>query len=378
MKKVCLVSDTVYDLNGVSRFIQDFAQEAQLQNKEFYVFTSTLKEGLIKLSNIENTKPLVSIKMPFYKSLSLVLPNYKTMKHKIQEFNPDIIHISTPGPVGLCALVIAKKLNIPTVGIYHTDFPAYLYKNTNSKFLEKITGLYLKYFYKSFKALFCRTCVYKEIIVNDLAFDVKNIYTLKAGINTKRFSPIFNNRLIWEKYNINKNAFKALYVGRISVEKNINQLLSIWSKVNNENKVLILVGDSEINLNEYYCKKYNIIHLGRRQGETLSTLYASSDCFLFPSTTDTLGQVVLEALCSGLPVCVTNKGGPKTFANSKVGTVMDIDDEKAWADTITQWSKKGFDYQQMVSNTQTYAKDYSISESFEHFWEQNKIIYSTL
>ena len=85
---------------------------------------------------------------------------------------------------------------------------------------------------------------------------------------------------------------------------------------------LILVGDNELKLDENKLLKFNIHLLGRQKGLTLSKIYASSNCFIFPSTTDTLGQVVLEALASGLPVIVSNQGGPKEFVSNDYGYVL--------------------------------------------------------
>jgi len=106
--KICLVSDTVYDVNGVSRFIQDFAKEALYFEKDFKVVTSTSKEHYESIENIENIQPFFRMKMPFYKSLDLVIPNYFKIHKQLKELRPDLLHISTPGTVGLCALVASN------------------------------------------------------------------------------------------------------------------------------------------------------------------------------------------------------------------------------------------------------------------------------
>lgn len=376
---ICLVSDTVFDVNGVSRFIQDFSKEAKKFEKNFYVLTSTEKKHYENIENIINIKPYFRMKMPFYKSLDLVIPNFFKIKKEIKRLNPDLLHISTPGTVGLCALISAKLLKIPVVGIYHTDFPAYMEKNTKSKFVKKGTILFLKIFYSSYKALFSRSDEYFETIKEQLGFKQEDLYLLKAGINIETFDKKFKDENIWNKYNIDKNRFKFLYIGRVSIEKNVHKLINLWSENRFENCELILVGDVEIDgLNMEELKKKNISFLGRKQELELSKIYASSDCFIFPSTTDTLGQVVMEAMSSGLPVIVTNKGGPKTFVNESCGYIVDINNYAEVSNIIKEVSKKDENYFSKKESAYNFMRDKSISHSFLNFWENNQKIFEKL
>lgn len=376
---ICLVSDTVYDVNGVSRFIQDFSKEAIKFNKNFNVLTSTRKNHYEKIENIHNIKPWFTIKMPFYKSLDLVFPNFFKIKRKIKELSPDLLHISTPGTVGLCALVSAKLLKIPVVGIYHTDFPAYMYKNTKSKFVRWGTIKFLKLFYGSYKALFSRSNEYLETINKQMGFSFDDLYLLKAGINIDSFDKKYKDDTIWEEYGIDKNSFKVLYTGRISVEKNVDKLIKLWRREKFYNCDLILVGDIEINkLDINSLKQNNIFFLGRKQELVLSKLYASSDCFIFPSTTDTLGQVVMEAMSSGLPVIVTNKGGPKTFVKKDLGYIVDINSFEEVSNAIKELSLKDEVYNSKKVAAYKFMRDKSISHSFIDFWENNLKIFQKI
>jgi len=376
---ICLISDTVYDVNGVSRFIQDFAKEAIRFEKEFNIITSTKKTHYEEISNIHNIKPIFRMQMPFYKSLDLVLPNFFRIKRKIKELNPDILHISTPGTVGLCALISAKLLKIPVVGIYHTDFPAYMYKNTKSGFVKWGTVKFLKLFYSGYKALFSRSDEYFKTMQDQLGFEKEELYLLKAGINIESFDKKYKDESIWDEYKIEKSRFKFLYTGRISVEKNVHKLINIWQKQTFENCELILVGDEEIeNLDKVKLKESNITFLGRKQELALSKIYASSDCFIFPSTTDTLGQVVMEAMSSGLPVIVTNKGGPKTFVNKECGYILNINSMEEVTNVINEISQDKELFEKKRDAAYKFMRDKSISHSFLDFWENNKRIYEKL
>ncbi|WP_072682725.1 glycosyltransferase [Arcobacter sp. LA11] len=376
--KICLVSDTVYDVNGVSRFIQDFSKEAIKYKKEFYVISSTEKSYDEEIPNIFNIKPLFRMKMPFYRSLDLVFPSFFKIKSKIKEINPDLLHISTPGTIGLCALISARILKIPVVGIYHTDFPSYLYKNTHSFLVRFLTIKFLKRFYKNYKALFSRSEEYMSIIEKQLNFSRDNLYLLKAGININSFDKSFKDDSLWNEFKIDKNSFKVLYVGRISVEKNVDKLIKYWKKFFSSNMQLVLVGDCELEVDMEELKNFNINFLGRQKGIDLSKIYASSDCFIFPSTTDTLGQVVMEAMASGLPVIVTNKGGPKTFVNEEMGYVLDINSIEEVSKAIEELSKKDEVYIKKSQKAYEYMRDKSISHSFLDFWEDNLKVFKLL
>ena len=377
--KICLVSDTVYDVNGVSRFIQDFSKEAMRFNKDFNVITSTKKTHYEKIDNIHNIEPIFRIKMPFYQSLDLVFPNFFKIKRKIKELNPNLLHISTPGTVGLCALISAKLLKIPVVGIYHTDFPAYMHKNTNSKFVKWGTIKFLKIFYSSYKALFSRSDEYFKTIKEQLNFLQEDLYLLKAGINIENFDRKYKDDSIWDDYKVDRNRFKFLYTGRVSVEKNVDKLLKLWESERFDNCELILVGDIEIdNLDKDILKKSNITFVGRKQELALSKLYASSDCFIFPSTTDTLGQAVMEAMSSGLPVIVTNKGGPKTFVRESCGYIVDINSVDEVSSKIKEISQNQDIYYKKKEAAYDYMRDKSISHSFLDFWDRNIEIFKKL
>ncbi len=155
--KICLFTDTICDANGVSRFLQDMAKESVKNDVTLNILSSTSKSYCEKFENVFIFKPLLKMKMPFYKELDLVFPPFLQMSQKVKELQPDVIHISTPGFVGFIGLLIALKNKIPIVGTYHTDFPMYIYSNTKSKLAKNITKFYMKLFYKKFHYLITRS-----------------------------------------------------------------------------------------------------------------------------------------------------------------------------------------------------------------------------
>jgi glycosyltransferase involved in cell wall biosynthesis len=311
---ICLFSDTVCDANGVSRFIQDLASSSE--QGSLYVITSTEKSYCKKLENIINIKPMFKTGMPYYKELDVAIPNYFELKKRATIINPDIVVISTPGPVGMMGLRIANRLKAKKVAIYHTDFPSYMYDNTKSRFVEKGTTKFMRYFYKQFERVYSRSQEYYKTLLEDIKVPEDRLFVLKAGIDTHSFHMKYKEEGFWKGYGVDENSIKLLYVGRLSKEKNFPFLIDIWDELkekSSKNIELICCGEGKI-LDKADEQKSRGIHLlGYKGGEELSKIYANSDIFLFPSVTDTLGQVVMEAQASGKPAVVSNIGGPKTI-----------------------------------------------------------------
>jgi len=179
--KICLFTDTFCDANGVSRFLQDMAKESLSSKVELNIITSTVKNYCPKLDNVFILKPFFRIKMPFYKELDLVFPPIRQMVKKVKELQPDVIHISTPGFIGIIGTLIALKYKIPVIGTYHTDFPMYIYSNTRLKLAKNITTLFMKLFYKKFTALVTRSQEYIEVINQDICIKKEKIFFCNRG-----------------------------------------------------------------------------------------------------------------------------------------------------------------------------------------------------
>jgi len=374
--KICLFTDTFCDANGVSRFLQDMARESLSSKVELNIITSTVKNYCQKLDNVFILKPFFRIKMPFYNELDLVFPPIIQMGKKVKELQPDVIHISTPGFIGIVGTLIALKYKIPVIGTYHTDFPMYIYSNTRLKLAKNITTLFMKIFYKKFTALLTRSQEYIEVINQDICIKKEKIFFLQPGTNIKTFSPKYYNSNIWESYNIPRNSTKFLYVGRLTKEKNLDFLFETWKLFYNQSKkkdsYLCVVGSGELESYKDSLRKYNIVFLGHKEKEELSSLYASSTVFVFPSTTDTLGQVVLESLASATPVIVTNKGGPCGIVNNskeQVGFVLDIEKKESWMKLFKKFENGKLNQELLRKNSYIYSKNFSITKTFESFMD---------
>ena len=322
--------------------------------------------------------------MPRYEQLEAVLPPIMKMLRHVERHQPDVIHISTPGPVGVIGYIAAKMLRVPVLGVYHTDFPAYIERLFEDQAFTWATRRYMKTFYDPFWAIFTRSEDYVESLAN-LGMRRERILSLLPGVETEAFHPRFADDQIWEDVNhaeagAGDQSVKVLYVGRVSVEKNLPMLTSVWKKVNRVcrerglDAELIVVGDGPYtDTMRRELKGCKTRFLGFRHGRELAALYASSDVFAFPSTTDTLGQVVLEAQASGIPVLVTDQGGPKeVVVEGETGHVLPADGSVAvqrWADRLIDLIENTELRKSMGESAHEYAQRYSIRGSFEHFWK---------
>ena len=373
--RVSLFTDTFYDINGVCRFIQNVAERALDSGRDLEVITCTNKPGET-FPNVYNFDPVFAMKIPKYDNLDVCLPPVMKILRHLDQHQPDVIHISTPGPVGCIGFLAAKMLKIPVLGVYHTDFPAYIDRLFDDHGLTSVCTKFMKAFYNPFSAIFTRSDDYVEALAG-LGLNRDNIVSLMPGFDASLFHTRFHDPDVWEDLGVRRDSVKVLFVGRVSVEKNMPMLTTVWKGIRKRlkdegvNADLIVVGDGPYRETMQKELKGKDAHfLGFRHGDELSTIYASCNIFAFPSTTDTLGQVVMESQGSGLPVVVTDQGGPKEVVeHGRTGFVLDANDTNAWVETIATLITDHARRADMGAAAHQSMQKYSLDHSFEHFWD---------
>lgn len=384
--RVSLFTDTLGDVNGVCRFIQNVAEMAERTGRDLEVITST-RLPVPTRSNIYNFAPLVAGAIPKYENLELVLPPLTKILRHLDKHQPDVIHISTPGPMGLIGYIAARMLRVPVLGVYHTDFPAYIDQLFDDHAMTWTTRQYMTWFYRPFKAVFTRSADYADRLVS-LGLPRERMTALAPGVDTKVFDRRFRDPSIWSRYagtarehkpgdeQRGDGVLRVLYVGRVSVEKNLPLLNTVWKRAAARLRAagaraqLVIVGDGPYRETmERELEGTGAAFLGFRHAEELSALYASSDLFVFPSVTDTLGQVVMESQASGLPVLVSDVGGPKEVVDDgRTGFVLPADRPDLWVDRIVSLVTDAERRRAMGEAAFESMQAMSIERSFEHFW----------
>jgi len=380
--RVLKFTDTLADINGVCRFIQNTANTALKTNHDLTVYTSTRllpNEQIPDTPNIKNFTPIYARPMPGYDTLDLAIPPFLTMLRAAEDHRPNVIHISTPGPVGTVGLITAKLMRVPIVGLYHTDFPAYIDELFGSSLMSLGARITMRTFYKQFATVLTRSSDYANRLEH-LGIKPNRIERLTPGFDNTQFSPSFRDPAVWNTNGVPTDGIKIIFCGRISTEKNLPVLTQYWPSIKQrieatgQTAQLIIIGDGPYRKEMQSKLQSQSAHfLGFKHKQELATLYASSDIFAFPSTTDTLGQVVMESQASGIPVIATDQGGPKEVilhdpSKQQTGLALPIDDPKQWTDAIVDLALDPKRRAAMGAAGIEHMKSFTFESSFKHYW----------
>ncbi|HEX3355920.1 MAG TPA: glycosyltransferase [Tepidisphaeraceae bacterium] len=377
--RVGLFTDTLDEMNGVGRFIRDMGTRARRAGVSLKIHTcgpGPEVPGFVGDSHLMdriNFSALLSRPLPYYKELALNLPPVLEILERADREQFDVIHVSTPGPMGLCGWLVSKMLRIPMIATYHTDFPAYVDKFTGDHRVTNGAAAYMKWFYSEAATVFVRSAAYRFKLL-DLGIDENKLRVLPAGVDAERFNPAYGDLDYFAARGITQPK-RLLYAGRVSVEKNLPMLIEIFRRLSARRNdiVLVVAGDGpyleEMKRQLSHAPAYFV---GAQNDLELARLYASSDLFVFPSRTDTLGQVVMEAQASGLPAVVSNEGGPKeTVVDEITGRVLGSTDVGDWCDAILSLLDDEPRRRKMATASIQRSSRFSLSRTFDYFWAEH-------
>ena len=320
-RKRAWFTDTLEDINGVATTIRKMTAAGAAAGKKLLVVTSR-RELQIDDIPIKNFRPIGEFELPEYELQKLSFPPILQMLDYIQRERFTEIIVSTPGPIGLTALLAAKMLNLQTSGIYHTDFPQYIRILTEDSFLESVAWRYMQWFYGQLDTVFVNSEEYRQSWIKR-GLDPAKLKIFPRGLDTELFTPARRDPAFWEKFGPTNGDVRLLYVGRISKEKDLDVLAKAYRQLRDEGLSiqLLIVGHGPYSeaLSETIP---DAIFTGYLKGRELATAYASADVFAFPSTTDTFGNVIIEAQASGMPVVVSDAGGPKELVEDNTNGLI--------------------------------------------------------
>jgi glycosyltransferase involved in cell wall biosynthesis len=310
-------TDTLEDVNGVANTIRQMTAAARDVGADLTVVTSRQNITLRDIP-IRNFPPIGEFELPEYELQKLSFPPVLNMLDYIQRERFTEVIISTPGPVGLTALLAAKMLDLKTTGIYHTDFPQYVRILTQDGYMETLAWNFMHWFYSQLDLVYVNSEYYRQRWI-EKGLPQHRLKILPRGLDTHRFTPELRTPLFWSHFGKEPDELGLLYVGRISREKNLDVAMTACHALRAEGLKLrmLLVGDGPYlkELREQYPEG---CFTGYLNGKELASAYASGDVFIFPSTTDTFGNVILEAQAAGLPCVVSNHGGPQELVRHGV------------------------------------------------------------
>ena len=261
--------------------------------------------------------------LPWYPELKMAFPG-PALRRELNRFKPDLIHVVNPAILGLGGIYYAKKLNIPLVASYHTHLPKYLEYYGLGK-LEGLLWFLLRQAHNRARLNLCTSSAMVQTLTDH---GIHHTDLWQRGVDTETFHPSLESREMRSRLTQGhpENPL-LLYVGRLGAEKEIHRIKPILESIPNARLALVGDGPNRENLEKYFAGT-NTNFVGYLAGKELGSAYASADAFIFPSRTETLGLVLLEAMAAGCPVVAANSGGiPDIVTSGKNGYLFDPEDE---------------------------------------------------
>jgi len=321
--RVALIADGISGMHGVTHTIQ------QLRDRGVPGFEV---EVIGTDADVDRRLSAVAeVDVPFYSGLKIGVPSITAITEVIAEGRYDFVHVCSPGPAGIAAWGIAKLLELPVAGSYHTELAAYAGLRSGLTHLEVLANYALGKFYGACDVVLSPSLATDERL-EKLGIDASLIGRWDRGVDITRFDPALRDA------DLLPGEINVLYVGRMTKEKGVDLLADAFQAARSRDPRLHLVlvggGPEEQALRDRLGD--DATFLGWQYGGDLARIYASADVFMFASRTDTFGQVLLEAQASGLPVVAVGEGGPTSLIEDGETGLLTSDRPKALADAVQQ------------------------------------------
>lgn len=255
--------------------------------------------------------PAPGIGIPLYPEMRMYWPRFGAFLARARADRLDLIHYTTPGPVGLAARYVAWRMGIPMVGSFHTLLAEYATVLSGSRRLGQAMRVYQRWAYGRCGTVLAPSDATRRLLV-EAGFAPDRLRVWARGVDTDVFTPACRSLARRAAWGARRDVPVVAYVGRLSREKGLDDVpaLSRWLRAQGQPHQLLFVGDGPMRAElEAACPE--AIFAGKVPHDEVPSLLASADLFYFPSRTDTFGNVVLEAQACGLPVIVTDEGGPR-------------------------------------------------------------------
>jgi len=320
---------------------------------------------------VVNFPPIKEFPVPDYHSKLLSIPPFLEVLRFVEEQEFGMMYISTPGPVGFAALGISRILGIPVAGIYHTDYPRHVNHIVQDGKMGEFAGTAAAWFYSNVDTVLVPSRFYMQDL-EQMGIPRERMALFPRGTDCETFSPKWRSRYFIKRFGGDPDAKKLMYCGRISREKDLDILASAFLEARREMPELELffagdgpyLGELVNRLSGSGCFFFGELH-----GQDLSRAYASCDVFVFPSTTDTYGNSVLEAQASGLPALVSDMGGPQEIIQKDgTGLVFKSHDPESLKESILEIFSNSRDLKAMGSRAREMAVSRTWEKAFEALW----------
>ncbi len=381
--RVAFFPDSFHEVNGVAHTSRHFESFARRRNLPFLCIRAGPRTQATENGNLWTLElPRSAFSVPLEKDLSFdpaYLRHLPLVEETLERFAPDVIHITGPSDVGLLGAAFARHFNLPLAASWHTNVHEYAGRRFKHLFrgmpqtrslgaaqmVEQGAMAIASKFYSAAKVLFAPN---RELCAELERTTGRPCFLMPRGVDAELFCPAKRTRAAED------GEFVLGYVGRLSVEKNVRLLAQIQRELEQANIgrfrfMIVGHGDEESWLRQNLPGSE---FTGVLRGEPLSAAYANMDVFVFPSHTDTFGNVVLEALASGVPAVVTPDGGPCSIVRDGVTGRIATDGE--FASAIAEIVQDRTRHEAMRAAARSYAMTASWDSVFEGVYSGYKSI----
>jgi glycosyltransferase involved in cell wall biosynthesis/predicted metal-dependent phosphoesterase TrpH len=322
--RVAILADGIGSMHGVTRTIEEIRQRG-VPGFEIEV-VGTDPEVDLRLPAV------AEIDVPYYPGLSIGVPSLPAAVQLLADGGFDAIHVCSPGPAGIAGVLVARALGLPLVGSYHTELTAYAGLRSGAQHATDAMAFAVGAFYNACDVVLSPSSA-SDAALDRIGMPEEQIVRWDRGVDTARFDPsLRGTRLLAPR------RLEVLYSGRITREKGAELLADAFLRAYERDPRLHLVlaggGPEQEQLAERLGA--HATFLGWLSGTELARAYANADLFLFPSATDTFGQVILEAQASGLPVVAVAEGGPLSLIEDRVTGLLCEASVPALADALLE------------------------------------------
>ncbi len=303
--RLAVVTETYTpDVNGVAMTIARVVEGLRARNHSIQLIRPR-RDRATPQASPDDADPgfhevlLRGLPIPRYPHLTMGLPSKKALVELWSRQRPDLVHIVTEGPLGWSALQAARRLKLPVTSDFRTNFHTYM-RHYGVGWLRRPIFSYLRKLHNQTLCTFVPTEALKQSL---LACGFLNLKVVARGVDTRLFDPARRSEALRAEWGAGPDTLVVLHVGRLAAEKNLATVVRAFEAIRRQrpDSLLVFVGDGPAR-RETEARCPDARFAGMVTGEPLATHYASADFFLFPSTTETFGNVTTEAMASGLPV----------------------------------------------------------------------------
>lgn len=307
--RITIVSETYFpQINGVSRTLDKLVGHCCDRGDQIQLLVPRYDQSVQEDPVAVERTDFPGLALPCYREVVLPLTSPARVRRELSRFGSQLVHIATEGTLGWAALRAARSLGLPVVSSYHTNFPQYL-ANYRLGWLEPLSWRYLRWFHNRTLQTLCPTPSIQSLL---LKRGFNNVGVWGRGVDSEHFHPSLRDEALRCSLGFLPQETVLIYLGRLAAEKNLQMLFDAFDRLPADSSCrLLVIGDGPLGERLRRRADQQVVFAGYRRGDDLARMLAIGDLMVFPSLTDTFGNVMLEGMASGLPALGFEVSGPK-------------------------------------------------------------------